>query len=112
MSFKGYQRYGLPKDVWQEFNFEEGFSDLEEKRRQAFLKQQAKGRLGRQAEDGGARPMSGSRIFAALAALAVAAPAAAQDFRTIGASETVVLDPSRSYLIVQISAGGGALPSR
>jgi hypothetical protein len=42
MFFKGYQRYGLPKDVWQQFNFEEGFSELEEGKRQVFLKQQAK----------------------------------------------------------------------
>lgn len=42
MFFKGYQRHGLPKDIWQSFNFEEGFSQLEEKKRQAFLKQQAK----------------------------------------------------------------------
>jgi hypothetical protein len=42
MSFKGYERYGLPKDMWQEFNFEEGFSSLEEGKRQAYLKQQAK----------------------------------------------------------------------
>lgn len=42
MFFKGYQRYGLPKDMWQAFNFEEGFSQLAEGKRQAFLKQQAK----------------------------------------------------------------------
>ncbi len=42
MFFKGYQRYGLPKDIWQQFNFEEGFSELNETRRQAYLKQQAK----------------------------------------------------------------------
>jgi hypothetical protein len=42
MYFKGYQRYGLPKDIWEQFNFEEGFSSLEEKKRQAFLMQQAK----------------------------------------------------------------------
>lgn len=42
MNFKGYQRYGLRKDLWVEFNFEEGFSQLEEKKRQVFLKQQAK----------------------------------------------------------------------
>lgn len=42
MNFKGYERHGLPKDMWQEFNFEEGFSSLEEGKRQAFLKQQAK----------------------------------------------------------------------
>jgi hypothetical protein len=42
MYFKGYERFGLPKDIWQEFNFEEGFSSLEEGKRQAFLKQQAK----------------------------------------------------------------------
>lgn len=42
MNFKGYQRYGLPKDSWQEFNFEEGFGAIAEPKRQAYLKQQAK----------------------------------------------------------------------
>lgn len=42
MNFKGYQRYGLPKDTWQEFNFEEGFGAIAEPKRQAYLKQQAK----------------------------------------------------------------------
>lgn len=42
MFYKGYDRYGLPKDTWQAFNFEEGFSDLSETRRQGFLMQQAK----------------------------------------------------------------------
>lgn len=41
MHFKGYERYGLAKDVWQEFNFEEGFSGLGEKERQVYLRQQA-----------------------------------------------------------------------
>ncbi len=42
MYYKGYQRFGLPKETWQKFNFEEGFGALEEKKRQAFLMQQAK----------------------------------------------------------------------
>ena len=42
MSFKGYERYGLAKDIWKKFNFEEGLSSIEESKRQAFLKQQAK----------------------------------------------------------------------
>ena len=42
MYFKGYQRYGLPKPIWETFNFEEGLSHVEESRRQAFLMQQAK----------------------------------------------------------------------
>jgi hypothetical protein len=42
MFFKGYQRYGLPKDVWQKFNFEEGLSSVEENKRQVYLMQQAK----------------------------------------------------------------------
>ena len=42
MFYKGYDRFGLPKDMWQEFNFEEGFKELEETRRQGFLMQQAK----------------------------------------------------------------------
>lgn len=42
MFYKGYQRYGLPKDVWQTFNFEEGFGAIGETKRQKFLMQQAK----------------------------------------------------------------------
>jgi hypothetical protein len=42
MSFKGYQRYGLAKDIWKEFNFEESFGSIEEGKRQTYLKQQAK----------------------------------------------------------------------
>ena len=42
MYFKGYDRFGLPKDMWQTFNFEEGFDGLPEHERQAFLKQQAR----------------------------------------------------------------------
>ncbi|MFC3581038.1 hypothetical protein [Sphingomonas hylomeconis] len=41
MHFKGYQRYGLPKDLWDKFNFEEGLSGVSEEKRQALLKQQA-----------------------------------------------------------------------
>ncbi|MEG3085779.1 hypothetical protein [Sphingomonas sp. PB4P5] len=41
MHFKGYQRYGLPKDLWDKFNFEEGLSGVSEEKRQAYLKQQA-----------------------------------------------------------------------
>jgi hypothetical protein len=46
MFFKGYQRYGLPKNVWEKFNFEEGLSTVEEKKRQAYLMQQAKAASG------------------------------------------------------------------
>lgn len=42
MGFKGYQRYGLRKDLWEEFNFEEGFSGIDEAKRQVYLAQQAK----------------------------------------------------------------------
>lgn len=42
MSFKGYQRYGLSKHLWEEFNFEEGFSGIDEAKRQIYLAQQAK----------------------------------------------------------------------
>lgn len=41
MFYKGYQRYGLPKDLWTEFNFEEGIGHVGEERRIVFLKQQA-----------------------------------------------------------------------
>lgn len=42
MGYKGYSRFGLSKDLWQEFNFEEGFSGEAEEKRQAMLAQQAK----------------------------------------------------------------------
>lgn len=41
MNFKGYDRYGIEKGLWQEFNFEEGFSGEDEEVRQAKLAQQA-----------------------------------------------------------------------
>lgn len=42
MNYKGYDRYGLNKDIWQQFNFEEGFSKIDEEKRQLMLAQQAK----------------------------------------------------------------------
>lgn len=42
MGYRGYARFGLEKDLWQEFNFEEGFSAEGEDKRQAMLAQQAK----------------------------------------------------------------------
>lgn len=41
MNFKGYDRYGLPKSLWDEFNFEEGLSGVNNEKRQRYLKQQA-----------------------------------------------------------------------
>lgn len=41
MHFKGYDRYGLPKKLWTEFNFEEGLSGVGEKDRTRYLQQQA-----------------------------------------------------------------------
>lgn len=41
MYYKGYQRYGLKKDLWEAFHFEEGLSDMPESRRFDFLKRQA-----------------------------------------------------------------------
>lgn len=41
MNFKGYERYGLSKDRWEPFNFEEGLSSVKEEDRQRCLKQQA-----------------------------------------------------------------------
>ena len=46
MNYKGYERYGLPKDTWQEFNFEEGLRKVDEKDRQQMLAQQAKAASG------------------------------------------------------------------
>lgn len=41
MNFKGYQRYGLKKDLWEAFHFEEGLSGMPDERRFDFLKRQA-----------------------------------------------------------------------
>ena len=41
MHFKGYERYGLAKSVWEPFNFEEGLSGVDADKRQRYLKQQA-----------------------------------------------------------------------
>jgi hypothetical protein len=41
MHFKGYGRYGLPKDAWKEFHFEEGHGAEEETKRRGMLAQQA-----------------------------------------------------------------------
>jgi hypothetical protein len=41
MNFKGYQRHGLKKDLWEAFHFEEGLSGMDEKRRFDYLKRQA-----------------------------------------------------------------------
>jgi hypothetical protein len=42
MGYKGYRRYGLPKTIWTQFNFEEGLKTVAEDERQKFLRQQAK----------------------------------------------------------------------
>ena len=41
MHYKGYDRFGMPKAVWEKFNFEEGLSGVSEEKRQVYLKQQA-----------------------------------------------------------------------
>jgi hypothetical protein len=42
MGYKGYKAYGLPRDLWVKFNFEEGLSTVEEGRRLHLLQVQAK----------------------------------------------------------------------
>jgi hypothetical protein len=42
MGFKGYARYGMERERWQGFHFEEGFGRVEEEKRQGFLMKQAK----------------------------------------------------------------------
>lgn len=42
MYYKGYDRYGLEKDLWQEFHFEEGLSRENADKREAALLQQAR----------------------------------------------------------------------
>lgn len=42
MGYKGYQRYGIPKNLWADFNFEEGGGRKKEDERAAALMQQAR----------------------------------------------------------------------
>lgn len=42
MFYKGYQRYGLDKEIWENFNFEEGLDGVSEEARIGFLRQQAR----------------------------------------------------------------------
>lgn len=42
MRFKEYRVFGVPKELWEEFNFEEGNSRIPEDRRQRMLQQQAR----------------------------------------------------------------------
>jgi hypothetical protein len=42
MGFKGYARFGLNKDLWQSFNFEEGNRTVPDEERQKYLQMQAK----------------------------------------------------------------------
>lgn len=42
MFYKGYQRYGLDKEIWEDFNFEEGLDGVSEEARVGFLRQQAR----------------------------------------------------------------------
>lgn len=41
MFYKGYQRFGLDKQIWEEFNFEEGLDGVTEEARIGYLRQQA-----------------------------------------------------------------------
>ena len=46
MGFKGYTAFGLAKNLWEEFNFDEGNSSLPEARRQELLRMQARAATG------------------------------------------------------------------
>jgi hypothetical protein len=42
MTYKGYRTFGLPKSIWETFNFEEGLSRVDDARRQRMLQVQAR----------------------------------------------------------------------
>lgn len=46
MGYKGYTTFGLPRNLWSEFNFDEGNSGLSNSRRQEFLRLQARAATG------------------------------------------------------------------
>ncbi|MBX7533140.1 hypothetical protein K3165_09430 [Qipengyuania sp. 1XM1-15A] len=56
MFYKGYDRYGLEKDLWQEFNFEEGNSQTEATERENKLLMQARVASGPKPEQGRVEP--------------------------------------------------------
>ena len=41
MGFKGYDRYGMKKELWKAFHFEEGHGSVETEKRRSFLLRQA-----------------------------------------------------------------------
>ena len=41
MGFKGYDRYGMERERWQAFHFEEGFGHVEDEKRAGYLMKQA-----------------------------------------------------------------------
>ncbi len=56
MRFKGYQAFGLPKSLWENFNFEEGNRRVEEDERQRLLRLQARVASGPRPTIGELRP--------------------------------------------------------
>lgn len=52
MGFKEYDRYGLDRELWQRFNFEEGHGRVEGDKRQSYLLMQAKVASGPKPEQG------------------------------------------------------------
>lgn len=48
MGFKEYRAYGLPRDLWTAFNFEEGLRSVDESQRQQMLQMQARAASGPQ----------------------------------------------------------------
>ncbi|MGQ2931501.1 MAG: hypothetical protein ACT6Q3_13585, partial [Sphingopyxis sp.] len=42
MGYKGYDRYGLERERWQAFHFEEGFNRVDDDKRTAYLMKQAR----------------------------------------------------------------------
>ena len=57
MHFKGYDRFGLPKSVWDGFNFEEGLSSVADDKRLTHAEAAGTGRFDRQAAGQGAGPV-------------------------------------------------------
>jgi hypothetical protein len=52
MGFKEYKTYGLPKDLWAEFNFDEGNKAVEDARREELLRMQARAASGPKPQTG------------------------------------------------------------
>ena len=103
MGLKGYQVYGLPKDIWSQFNFEEGNSAVEEVRRQDLLALQAKAASGPRPTFLPVTEFGKGNLVTAVSPALDAVPKAPRQF---DAKAPVVLDKAMAYVYFRMPVRG------